>query len=82
MADQKPKGRPAGSPNIEYAEVEFVPAVCPKCKGSELKKVQGSKVIKRAIAGKLRSGFIYSRMTWTRKRCKCGQMVMVRAFFP
>lgn len=81
MSSQR-KGRPPGSPNLKYAEVAHIPDHCPKCKGTELKIVPGSKVIVRQIAGKLPSGFAYKRISWTRKQCACGQYLVVRTFIP
>jgi hypothetical protein len=62
--------------------VEHIPAVCPRCRGTNLKKVPGSKVIKRDISGKLPSGFAYRAVHHTRKRCACNQTVIVRTYFP
>jgi hypothetical protein len=82
VAKAKSKGRPAGSTNVQYATVEHVPAACPKCGGAEFTKVPGSKVIDREICGTLRSGLAYRAIRWTRKRCACGQMLVIRTYFP
>lgn len=80
--ETKAKGRPAGSPNVEYAPTEEIPAACVKCGGVDLTKVPGSKVIDRELAGVLPSGFRYVAVRWTRKVCKCGQMMVVKTYFP
>jgi len=74
-------GRPPGSPNKEYAAVEEIPPACVKCGSTNLTRVPGSKEIERAIVGTLRSGFEYNRVRHTRKRCECGQVLIIRAYF-
>ena len=74
-------GRPPGSPNKEYAPVEEIPPACVKCGSTNLVRVPGSEVIDRNIAGTLRHGTVYERITWTRKRCECGKLLVVRAYY-
>jgi len=77
----KLKGRPPGSPNVEYVPVQSFPAACPKCHSTELKNVQGAKVTRRNIAGKLPNGFTFGSVEHRRMRCKCGQNLIVRSYF-
>jgi hypothetical protein len=74
-------GRPPGSPNKEYAAAEEIPASCLRCNSTKLTRVPGSKEIERAIAGTLRSGFVYNRVRHTRKKCECGQTLIVKSYF-
>jgi hypothetical protein len=78
----KPKGRPAGSANKEYADAVEIPATCPSCGGVELTKVPGSKELEQDYAGELPNGFRYRSIVRIRKRCACGQCVIVRTFIP
>ncbi|HLC08793.1 MAG TPA: hypothetical protein VJK06_05865 [Methyloceanibacter sp.] len=82
MAKTKTKGRPAGSANHEYIPTEEIPAACMKCGSVNLTRVPGSKALDRQISGTLPSGFQYGAIRWTRKRCECGQMIVVRTYFP
>jgi hypothetical protein len=74
-------GRPPGSPNKEYAAAEEIPASCLRCNSTKLTRVEGSKVIDRSIAGKLQSGYVYNRVRHTRKKCECGQTLIVKAYY-
>ena len=75
-------GRPPGAPNASYDYADEIPPACVKCGSTHLIRVKGSKTIDRAISGVLPSGFRYHSIRWTRKRCQCGQMLIVKTYFP
>lgn len=82
QAEQTGPGRPSGSINKEYADVEEIPACCVKCGSTEMVRVPGSKEEIRRLEGTTRSGHPFNRVRWTRKRCsKCGQHHSVRAYY-
>lgn len=76
------RGRPKGSKNKKYEEAKSVsiPAVCPKCKSTALKRMPG-RGVRKAYKGILDSGHEYSHMILARHRCDdCGQYVMVKEY--
>ena len=76
------KGRPKGSKNKKYEEAKSVsiPAVCPKCRSTELRRMPG-RATTRPYKGILDSGHEYSHIIWARHKCdSCGQLVMVKEY--
>lgn len=79
----KAPGRPPGSKNKRYADVKHIPAVCPTCNSTQLRKLRGSKPIIRDLEGVDANGFAYSKVRWQRSICvDCEQLVTVRSYFP
>lgn len=77
------KGRPKGSLNREYelATVE-IPATCPKCGSASMTQLKGAPPIYRNHSGVLPAGVTYERVRWVRKKCVCGQMLIVKTYYP
>lgn len=72
-------GRPAGSPNREYAVVKEYPAACPTCHSTNLSVVKGYPPRVHEFVGvDEASGQPYDRIVWRRKQCECGQIFDVR----
>lgn len=74
------RGRPKGSKNKSYETVDIQPPSCPKCGSTDLKPIRGAKLIVRDIAGTTITGIEYTRVTWRRSICDCGQHVIVRRY--
>jgi len=81
MANSK-RGRPPGSQNVKYAETREIPAACIRCGSTELKKVPGSRPLLQEYGGELPGGFRYRAIIRERRRCECGQMLIVRVYVP
>jgi hypothetical protein len=64
-------------------ETLTLPACCPKCKGTELRLIDGAPNIDRPeLAGEIK-GFAYKGILWEARRCAaCGQNVKTRTYFP
>jgi len=58
-----------------------VPECCVKCGSTKLKRIANSKVIHRPIAGTI-GEFDYGSIRWTRTRCECGQVAIVKTYLP
>lgn len=76
--ETKTTGRPPGSKNKERAEIEHMPAKCPKCGGVEF-KIERTNVSEQKYNGKF-NGRPYQAIHRKRARCSCGQYLLLRFY--
>lgn len=78
---QAKRGRPKGSPNKKIETVRTVPPGCRVCHSTELKKLEGSRVMVQDHHGTLPAdGARYTSVTTRRMICKCGSITAVKTY--
>jgi hypothetical protein len=74
-------GRPKGSKNVAAEIVPAEPARCPKCRGTEYRRVPGRSPRVSPHGGLDREGRPYTHVVWRHVACvACGQRFVERTY--